>query len=117
MLKKIINAGRHGLRPTDAVSARDVHAKLGAIAPPMILDLRSQAEFEAGHIPGATPLPISELGRRLPQLPRDREIVCVCNFGNNSDSVSQLLSAAGFKSINMSDGMIGWQRAGLPTIK
>jgi rhodanese-related sulfurtransferase len=105
------------LRPARILKPTDVQAKMNKAEPPLVLDLRQPAEYQAGHIPGATLLPISELSRSLSELPRDREIVCICNFGANSDSVAQLLSGAGFKSVNMSEGMVGWQHAGLPIKK
>jgi phage shock protein E len=104
-------------RSSRIVKPADVQAKLNEATQPMVLDLRQPAEYQAGHIPGATLLPINELSRSLSELPRDREIVCICNFGANSDRVAQLLSGAGFNSANMSEGMVGWQRAGLPVMK
>jgi rhodanese-related sulfurtransferase len=107
--------GRSG-GPADLRPAR-VQARLTGANPPLVLDVRNLDEYRASHIPGASLLPISELGRRLGELPRDREIICVCSFGRNSDSVAQVLAGAGFKSHNLSGGMVAWQRAGLPVRK
>ncbi len=108
VIRRLFGASRRLLKP------RDVLARLQRPAPPLVLDLRRPEEYAVSHIPGAMPLPISELSRRLHDLPRDREIVCVCGFGSNSDSVAEMLASAGFKSVNMEEGMVGWQRAGLP---
>jgi rhodanese-related sulfurtransferase len=53
----------------------------------------------------------------MQELPREREIVCVCRSGNRSSSAARQLSAAGFKAANLRGGMIAWRRAGLPVKK
>jgi ArsR family transcriptional regulator len=43
-----------------------------------LIDTRPEEEFTAGHLPGAINVPLSELKRRLRELPRDQEIVAYC---------------------------------------
>lgn len=110
LLKRLFGASSSALRPVD------VQSRLKGPVPPLVVDLRTQEEYAASHIPGSVVLPISQLSQWLHTLPRDREIICVCSFGHNSDSVTNLLDGAGFKGINMSEGMVGWHRAGLPVV-
>lgn len=48
------------------------------------------------------------------ELPRDREILCVCRSGARSSSAARRLAEMGFKVNNLSGGMIGWMQARLP---
>lgn len=84
---------------------------------PLLLDVRQPEEFREGHIPGSKLIPLSELNYRLKELPKDREIVCICRSGNRSGTAARKLVSAGFKSYNMRGGMNAWQRAGLPLKK
>lgn len=81
---------------------------------PLILDVREPKEFQAGHIQGARLIPLGSLMSRLEELPRDREILCVCRSGSRSEQAARQLTNAGFRAINLRGGMIGWQSAGNP---
>lgn len=74
----------------------------------VILDVREAEEWEVGHIPGATWIPLGELPGRLHELPQEREIVCVCRSGNRSAFATQLLATAGYKATNLRGGMLDW---------
>lgn len=97
-----------------AIHATEAQEKLRGIQPPLVLDVRQPDEFRGGHIAGAKLIPLDQLGGRLNELPRDREILCVCRSGARSGAAARQLQAAGYNILNLSGGMIGWQRAGLP---
>lgn len=78
----------------------------------LILDVRENDEYAAGHIPGATLVPLGQLASRLNELPRDKTIVAVCRSGNRSGQATQLLLQNGFDAHNMQGGMNAWQQAG-----
>ncbi len=103
--------------PIEQVRAADVQNKLRAQPRPLVLDVRQPEEYRAGHIAGATLIPLGELGQRSHELPRDREIICVCASGSRSSSATRQLGAAGYKAVNMSGGMYAWTSAGLPVKK
>jgi len=50
----------------------------------------------------------------MKELPKDREIICVCHSGNRSQAATRQLSTAGYQVTNLNGGMIAWVRAGLP---
>jgi hydroxyacylglutathione hydrolase len=82
----------------------------------VLLDVRSQAEWAASHIPGACHIPLAELPARLDELPRDREIVVHCQSGGRSSIAVSVLMAAGFVGVeNMVGGMSAWHEAGQST--
>lgn len=82
----------------------------------IVIDVRPQEEFEAGHLPFARSMPLAELERRMGELPRRREIVAYCRgpFCMLSDEALQLLRKQGFKAHKILQGVSEWQVAGLP---
>lgn len=80
----------------------------------VVLDVREPYEWEAGRIRQARHIPMGELGERLHELPRDREIVAVCRSGNRSGQVADALTRAGYRIANLEGGMKAWHKAGLP---
>ncbi|MCB9830837.1 MAG: MBL fold metallo-hydrolase [Planctomycetes bacterium] len=77
---------------------------------PLVLDVRSPAEWAAGHIPGARNLPVAELRRRLAELPRDREIVTTCQTGYRSALAASLLRSLGIVGVrDQRGGWVDWQ--------
>lgn len=97
-----------------ALNAIDARAGIDSANPPFLLDVREPQEYREGHISGARLIPLGELGKRLGELPRDREILVICRSGNRSGAATRQLLSAGFRAVNLSGGMIGWQRAGYP---
>jgi rhodanese-related sulfurtransferase len=82
-----------------------------------ILDVREPDEWAAGHIPGATLIPLGELASRLSELPQDQQIVVVCRSGNRSATGRDILLDAGFQQVtSMGGGMNSWISQGLPSV-
>lgn len=82
----------------------------------LLLDVREQREFDAGHAPDAAHLPMSTLGERYTELPADRRIVAVCRSGNRSGQVARALSGAGYDIVNLVGGMQAWRDQGMPVV-
>jgi glyoxylase-like metal-dependent hydrolase (beta-lactamase superfamily II)/rhodanese-related sulfurtransferase len=83
-------------RPVGSFRAADAAELLALLvrgAPVRILDVR--APNEPGTIPGALTIPIAELPRRLPEIPRDREVWTVCSRGRRATAAASLLDRAG----------------------
>jgi rhodanese-related sulfurtransferase len=70
----------------------------------VLLDVRTPAEFAAGHIPGAVNIPVDELRHRLDELPRDRPVAAYCQVGQRGYLATRVLLAAGFKAANVGGG-------------
>lgn len=80
-----------------------------------VIDVRGQAEWEAGHIPGARHLFLGDLPKAARSLPRDRPLVIACQGGTRSAIASSLLRARGHSNImNFPGGFTEWRGAGLP---
>jgi rhodanese-related sulfurtransferase/DNA-binding transcriptional ArsR family regulator len=82
----------------------------------VILDVRPEAEFRAGHIPGARSAPLDLLDDIASNLPRSREIVAYCRgpYCVYADDAVRLLRARGLKARRLDIGFPEWRRAGLP---
>ena len=82
-----------------------------------ILDVRELSEWTAGHIPGATLIPLGELENRLVEVPKDTKIVVVCRSGNRSAQGRDILLKAGYENVtSMAGGMNDWVAAGYPSV-
>jgi hydroxyacylglutathione hydrolase len=79
-----------------------------------ILDVRSAAEFDVAHVPGALNIPYTRLAARIQDLPTDRPIVVHCAVGGRSAPATAYLKARGFEASNVAGGFIAWQRASGP---
>lgn len=82
-----------------------------------VLDVRPEVEYRQGHIVTARSVPITELERRLAELPRDREIVAYCRgpYCVFADEAVELLRQHGFQARRLSDGFPEWRVAGYPS--
>lgn len=81
-----------------------------------IIDVRPSEEFEAGHIPGAVSIPVTELKRRLSELPKGREIIAYCRgpYCVYSLDAVTLLRNKGLRARRAEEGLPEWRLAGLP---
>jgi rhodanese-related sulfurtransferase len=82
----------------------------------LLLDVREDHEWQAGHAPEATHLPMSRISASVSQLPTDRLIVCVCHVGARSAAVAEALNNAGYSAANLVGGMDAWSARGLPVV-
>lgn len=82
----------------------------------VVLDVRPEAEYRAGHIAGAVSLPVAELTRRLREIPRDRTVVAYCRgpFCVYADDAVRALRRRGYGAARLEDGFPEWAREGLP---
>jgi rhodanese-related sulfurtransferase len=78
----------------------------------LLLDVREPDEWDRGHSPLATPLPMSELQARVEEIPSDAPVLVVCHSGVRSARVAAALVAAGYEASSVSGGMIAWAAAG-----
>jgi rhodanese-related sulfurtransferase len=83
---------------------------------PLILDVRTPAEFAQGHVPGAVNISHHVLGDQLGQLGADHDapIVVYCERGGRALRAQETLRAAGYKDVRHLEGdMQGWRASGL----
>ena len=82
----------------------------------VVLDVRPDAEFNAGHISGAHSLPLKDIKRRLRELAKDVDIVAYCRgpYCVYADEAVRQLARSGRRAARLEDGYPEWARAGLP---
>ena len=101
--------------PLDLGDSVDVHTVAQVKDRPdvFLLDVREQWEYDEGHIPGVTLIPMGEIPSRLEEVPEDKEVIVTCRTGNRSGQVANYLRQNGFDNIhNMSGGIVEWESAG-----
>ena len=85
-----------------------------------IVDVRTPAEFNAGHLENADLVDFfsSSFAEEMKQLDKDRTYLIYCRSGGRSSSTLALMEELGFSKVyNMSGGILGWNAQGLPTVK
>lgn len=79
----------------------------------IVLDVREPFEYEAGHIPGVTLIPMGEVPQRLSEIPTDKTVIVTCRTGNRSAQVTDYLRQQGYDNVhNMNGGIVDWEAAG-----
>ena len=80
-----------------------------------VLDVRTPAEYRAGHLPGAYNIPLGELPARLAEVPTDKPLVVHCQAGGRAAIAASVLQARGVGDVrNLRGGFAEWERGGLP---
>jgi hydroxyacylglutathione hydrolase len=81
-----------------------------------VIDVRGEAEWQAGRLPTAPNVPLGDLADRAGDLPTDRPLVVYCRSGARSAIAASVLRAKGRSDvINLAGGFVEWQRSGNPT--
>ncbi|MCB1800063.1 MAG: rhodanese-like domain-containing protein [Gammaproteobacteria bacterium] len=107
------------------ISPMDLAERLNGGRKATVLDVRSPAEYRAGHIPGARLLPVDELdpsklGEILDptELRADHPLYLTCHAGMRAEKAAQMLRDAGVEHLTLvQGGTEAWQKAGLPVRK
>lgn len=99
------------------VSPAEANKRLQADADIIVVDVRQPSETASGVVAGSVVIPLSEFGRRMAELPRDRPIMTICRSSHRSPIAARQLKRAGYDVTNIKGGIIGWLRAGLPLVR
>jgi len=97
------------------VSAKELQERL-ARGDVVVLDVRPEPEYRAGHIPGARSVPLDALASLSPKLPRRKQIVAYCRgpYCVYAHDAVRLLRARGLNASRLDVGFPEWRRAGMP---
>ena len=106
------------LEDRDALEAVDVMELMERLSDGsvVVLDVRPEEEYRAGHIPGAHSVPVEKLEAYLEKIPKNREVVAYCRgpYCVFSDEAVALLSSRGYRAKRLAEGLPDWRAAGLP---
>jgi rhodanese-related sulfurtransferase len=90
------------------ITASELAARLASDQDTYVLDVREPMEVARFGLDSATNIPMSQLGQRVNEIPRDREVVVVCASGGRSEVVAQVLGENGWKTLNLVGGLESW---------
>jgi rhodanese-related sulfurtransferase len=97
------------------ISSREARSLLEKNRNIFLLDVRTPQENSQARLPGTVLIPISELERRINEVPKNRTILVYCAVGSRSKLAAEFLTRNGYKVVyNMTDGIVGWYRNGFP---
>ncbi len=82
----------------------------------VLVDVREDDEWAAGHAPGARHMPLSRLQHEYQSLTPDVTIIAVCRMGGRSAKATAALRGAGYDVVNLGGGMQAWAAAGQPVV-
>ena len=82
----------------------------------VVLDVREPHEWAAGHIEGATHIPLGDIPARVGELDPEVRTLVICHLGGRSARATQWLHAQGHDVTNVAGGMEAWEMAGRPTV-
>ncbi|MET8773665.1 rhodanese-like domain-containing protein [Nocardia sp. NPDC050713] len=82
----------------------------------ILLDVREDDEWQLGHAPGAIHIPMADVPARTEELDYDAEVYVVCRQGGRSIEVVKYLAYIGFEAVQVSGGMVAWQKLGRPLV-
>ncbi|WP_375498152.1 rhodanese-like domain-containing protein [uncultured Jatrophihabitans sp.] len=102
------------MRPADIPAVRVEEIPADAV----LLDVRENEEWAAGHIAGAVHVPMNEVPQRLSYDPGpitpEATVVVICKVGGRSAQVTAWLRQQGYQAVNLEGGMLAWDAAGRP---
>ncbi|MEW1893709.1 MULTISPECIES: rhodanese-like domain-containing protein [unclassified Streptomyces] len=103
---------RSGPARPGVAEAHHLHQAAAAV----LLYVRENDEWDAGHIRGARHLPLSRLsaGPKAPGIPAGTRLVLICRSGQRSQRAARLLRERGMDAVDVTGGMKAWARQGLP---
>ena len=82
----------------------------------LVLDVREDEEWAAGHVEGSTHVPLMELGERVADLPLVEQTLVVCRSGHRSAHATAYLRQLGVEAVNLDGGLAAWHQAGRPLV-
>ena len=103
------------IRSTERLSPERAAERMASSSPPVVIDVRTAAEREHGHIAGSLHIPLSRLSERLNEIPPGRPVLVHCAGGYRSSIAASLLQHSGRgDTAEIAGGIAAWEAAGLP---
>ncbi len=114
-IERIVQTYLHERTSLQPISAAELRQRLveGDV---ILLDVRPVEEYQASHLPGALSIPATDLEARLPELPREKEVVAYCRgpYCVFADEAVAILQSNGYQARRLEQGLPDWRALGLP---
>lgn len=82
-----------------------------------VVDVRERWEYVQGHVPRAVLVPMSRITSMLAEIPKDRTVHVICQSGNRSRSMADLLCALRVDAVSVDGGVSAWSAGGRPLVR
>jgi rhodanese-related sulfurtransferase len=82
----------------------------------VVLDVREDDEWEAGHVEGSVHIPLRQLGVRFAEVPTTGQTLVVCRVGSRSAQATAYLVQQGVDAVNLAGGLAAWAAARRPLV-
>lgn len=105
------------VRPGEQIAPAELRAWLDAHDAPLVLDVRSPAEFETAHIPSSYNVPLDTLHEHRERLARhlDEHVVLVCRSGMRAQQAERAFAGVGLPNVHVLEGGVSaWEIEGAP---
>jgi rhodanese-related sulfurtransferase len=116
----LVTACAQGNSQSQVLGIEDYQKKLTALADKQVIDVRTQDEYNNGHLTDAVLIDFykKDFKSNLSKLDKNKPVFVYCAAGGRSGSASEVLEELGFKQIyDLKGGMNAWTRAGKPVTK
>ena len=98
-----------------SITPADLHERRELGEAPVVIDVRTQAEYAAGHVAGAINIPFDQVANRISEVDAPHGVALYCMVGPRARKGESALLAAGYRSVlHLEGGLAAWQEAGLP---
>lgn len=97
------------------ITTDELAAACQDVTPPLVLDVRTRAEYASGHVPGAVNIPLDELPDHIAELRGTRRVAAICQSGRRSAQAAEALSGNGMDAVSVAGGTNAWIETGRPT--
>jgi rhodanese-related sulfurtransferase len=104
-------ATKNELEPFTRISPEEAKEMLNNGA--VIIDVREQHEYDTGHVPNASLIPVNSVYKRREELPKNKDVIFICAVGQRSALAAEMAAAAGLTRLfNVEGGTEAWIKAG-----
>jgi rhodanese-related sulfurtransferase len=108
-------AGEPQSSDAPSIGARELEEKRRSGGAPVVIDVRTPAEYAAGHVPDAINIPFDQVAERIEEVDAPHGVALYCMVGPRARKGEAALLAAGYASVfHLEGGLAAWQAAGLP---
>lgn len=112
-----LNEAPQSTSKMERLTAQQLAADLNSATPPLVLDVRTDREWNDRHLAGALHIPLNQLLQRVDEVPRNRRIVIHCLGGYRSAIAASILASHGLEDLaDMLGGISAWIEASLPVV-
>ncbi len=79
-----------------------------------LIDVRTDTEFAAGHIPGSRHVPLADVAAEAENLDRERVLILYCRSGDRSSIAADAFAESGWEAYSIEGGLLAWEEGGVP---